>query len=256
MDVSRVSIGLAGATDRRIIEALAPTIESLGFRGLWLNDTPDGDALAALAVASAVTTTLKLGTGVIPLDRRGPTEIIGALGGLPQGRLTLGVGSGAARHPLGLVKDGVRVLTERSEASIVVGALGPKMRRMAAETSDGVLFNWLTPTAAADAMSDLRRDAVGREVRGVLYIRTAMTADARGALRAEAERYGSYPAYAANFERIGASAIETTIDGTVPGSLAARVGEYEKHVDEVVLRAITAEQSLEAYLEFLERVAG
>ena len=256
MDISRVSIGLAGAIGRDIIEALAPVIESLGFRGLWLNDTPDGDALAGLAVASAVTSTLKLGTGVIPLDRRGPSEIIGALGGLPQRRLTLGVGSGAARHPLGLVQDGVRVLTERSEASIIVGALGPKMRRMAAEIADGVLFNWLTPTAAADAMRDLRRDAAGREVRGVLYIRTAMTVDARGALRAEAERYGSYPAYAANFERIGASAIETTIDGTAPGALAARVGEYEQHVDEVVLRVITAEQTLDAYLEFVELVAG
>ncbi|MBG6054878.1 alkanesulfonate monooxygenase SsuD/methylene tetrahydromethanopterin reductase-like flavin-dependent oxidoreductase (luciferase family) [Salinibacterium sp. CAN_S4] len=256
MDVSRVSIGLAGALDHEIIAALAPAIESLGFRGLWLNDTPDGDALAGLAAAADVTTTLRLGTGVIPLDRRDPSEIVGALAGLPQGRLSLGIGSGAARHPLGLVSRGVQELTERSEASIVVGALGPKMRRMAAEAADGVLFNWLTPDAAADAMRDLRGAAGGRDVRGMLYVRTAMTEDARGALRAEAERYGSYPSYAANFECIGATAIETTIDGSVPGALAARIADYERAVDEVVLRAITAEQSLDAYLDFIRKVAG
>lgn len=256
MRLSGVSIGVAGALDHDIIAALAPRVESLGFRGLWLNDTPDGDALSGLAVAAAVTSTLRLGTGVIPLDRRGSSEIVGALGGLPQGRLTIGIGSGAARRPLGLMTRGVRELTERSEASIIVGALGPKMRRMAAETADGVLFNWLTPGAAADAADDLRRDAAGREVRSVLYVRTAMTPDARGALRAEAERYGSIPSYAANFERIGASAIQTTIDGSVPGALDDGLAEYGRHVDEVVLRAITAEPSLTAYLDFVSRVAS
>ena len=256
MNISRVSIGLTGSLDHAILTRLAPVIESRGFRGVWLNDTPDGDALAGLAVVAAVTSTLQLGTGVIPLDRREPTEIIGALRGLPQGRLTIGVGSGADRHPLGLVTRGVQELTERSEASIAVGALGPKMRRMAAQTADGVLFNWLTAAAAAEAMSDLRRDSDGRDVRGVLYVRTAITVDARGALRAESDRYGSFPAYAANFERIGVSAIDTTIDGSVPGALAARVTEYERHVDEVVLRAITAEHTLGAYLEFIEKVAG
>lgn len=32
MDVPRVSIGLAGALDHAVIAALAPVIESLGFR--------------------------------------------------------------------------------------------------------------------------------------------------------------------------------------------------------------------------------
>ncbi|MDJ0333917.1 N5,N10-methylene tetrahydromethanopterin reductase [Salinibacterium sp. G-O1] len=256
MDLSRMSIGLPGALDHTIVAHLAPVIESLGFRGLWLNDTPDGDALAGLEVAAIGTSTLKLGTGVIPLDRRGPNEIVGAMRGLPQERLSIGVGSGSARHPLGVVARGVRELTERSEASIVVGALGPRMRRMGAEAAGGVLFNWLTPAAAADATAELRRDARGRDVRAVLYVRTAMTEDARGALHAEADRYSSYPAYAANFERIGATAKDTTIDGSVPGELAARVAEYAPHVDEVVLRAITTEQTLGAHLEFLEKVAA
>lgn len=251
-----MSIGLPGSLDHTIVAHLAPVIESLGFRGLWLNDTPDGDSLAGLEVAAIGTSTLKLGTGVIPLDRRGPDEIVGALGGLPQDRLSIGVGAGSAPHALGVVARGVRELTERSEASIVVGALGPRMRKMGAQAASGVLFNWLTPPAAAEATDDLRRDARGRDVRAVLYVRTAMSPDARGALRAEADRYGSYPAYAANFERIGAKAIDTTIDGSVPGALAARVDEYEPHVDEVVLRAITVNQTLGAHLEFLEKVAA
>lgn len=83
-----------------------------------------------------------------------------------------------------------------------------------------------------------------------------MTGDARGVLHAETERYCSHPSSVSNVERIGATSIETTIDGSVSGTLAARVAEYERCVDEVVLRAITAEQSVEAYLDFIRKAAG
>lgn len=241
-----VSIGLVGTTDARDIRALAPRIERLGFARLWLSDIPHGDSLAGLRVAAAVTETLGLANGVIPLDRR-PAESLD-LTGLPAERMTLGIGSGGARHPLGLVERGIETLRLATDAAIAVGALGPRMRRLAAERADGVLFNWLTPGAARSAMSELRSAAGERPVRGVLYVRTIAEPGARAALEREADRYASVPSYAANFERLGMRAIDATIDD------AARLGDFDV-VDEIVLRAITPTGSLAELERFVEEVA-
>ena len=236
MDLSRVSIGLPGATRHDTLAALAPRIEAAGFRGLWLNDTPDGDSLAGLAVAARATSTLKLGTGVIPLDRRPAPAILAALGDLPVDRLTLGVGVGAARHPLALTESAVEQLRAGTSARVAVGALGPRMRELAGRVADAVILNWLTPEAAA-AQRGLARS--------VLYARTALARDALPALRAEADRYGSYPAYAANFARIAATPLDTTITS------AERIPVYLDVVDELVLRVITREPTLAEYERFL-----
>jgi len=123
------------------------------------------------------------------------------------------------------------------------------MRRLAAEHADGVLLNWLTPAAAAAATADLRRDARGRPVRAVLYVRTIAEETARGTLDREAARYDRVPSYAANFERLGFRAIEATIDD------AAGLARYDV-LDEVVLRAITPTGSLAELERFVEVVAG
>jgi len=240
MDLSRVSIGLPGATPHGVLVALAPQIEAAGFRGLWLNDNPGGDSLAGLTAVARVTSGLHLGTGVIPLDRRPAASILPALGDLPLDRLSLGVGTGAARHGLALVERSVAELRAGTTASIVVGALGPKMRSLAARVADGVLLNWITPEAASlvEAL----------ETRKILYARTALSPDALPALQAEADRYGSYPAYAANFERIGAEPIDTTIQRV------ERIDDYLAVVDELVLRVITREPTLAEYERFLAAV--
>ncbi|MBT2517889.1 LLM class flavin-dependent oxidoreductase [Streptomyces sp. ISL-90] len=242
-----LAIGLSGATDARAIRALAPLIERLGFSGLWLNDVPNGDSLAGLRVAASVTSTLRLATGVIPLDRR-PVEGLD-LGALPMERTTLGIGSGAARHPVGLVERGIASLRRATGAAIVVGALGPRMRRLAAERADGVLFNWLTPSAAARAHSELQGAAGERRVRSVLYVRTITDEGARAGLEHEADRYATVPSYAANFDRLGIRAIDATMDG--PSGLRA----FDV-VDEIVLRAVTPWGSLAELEGFVEDVAG
>ena len=229
------SIGLAGSVPAETVRRLAPLVESLGYRSLWINDTPDGDALAGLAAAAEVTTTLGLATGVVPLDRRSGAEIAERVRDLPADRVRIGVGSGQARHGLELLTAGVEELRAGCDLPIVIGALGPRTRALAARIADGILFNWLTPAAAADAMADLRRDADGRAVEGILYARTIASPDARPALEAEASRYAGYPSYAANFARQGADAIDTTIDLTAHGSLDA----FEV-IDELVLRVVTA----------------
>lgn len=242
-----VSIGLAGSTDASIVRSLAPRIERLGFSALWLNDVPGGDSLAGLHVAAEASDALRLATGVIPLDRR-PADSLD-LTGLPAERTSLGIGSGRAAHPLGLIEHGIAKLRESSDVSIVVGALGPRMRRLAAEQADGVLLNWLTPTAAADASRELRATARARRVRSVLYVRTITDPDAQPALEREAERYEGVTSYAANFERLGMRALDATLaDG-------GRLSEFDV-VDEVVLRAITPTGSLAELEAFIDRAAG
>ena len=241
-----VSIGLPGTTPSEHLRVLAPRIERLGFSGLWLNDLPNGDSLAGLRVVAGATESLRLATGVIPLDRR-PVDTL-ELEGLPTGRTTIGIGSGGAPRPLALVADGVATLRHATEASIVIGALGPRMRRLAAEQADGVLFNWLTPGAAADAVAELRGAAGERAVRAVLYVRTIAEPAARAALEREADRYARVSTYASNFERLGIRAIETTLaDGD-------RLAAFDV-VDEVVLRAITPNGTLAELERFVEEVA-
>jgi alkanesulfonate monooxygenase SsuD/methylene tetrahydromethanopterin reductase-like flavin-dependent oxidoreductase (luciferase family) len=255
-----ISIGLPGNLDHSLIRALAPRIEAAGFYALWLNDTPDGDSLAGLAVAASVTSTLRLGSGVIPLDRRPATEIGRTLAALALPRFTLGVGAGSPTGGLQRVSDAIETLRPITTAPILVGGLGPKMRALGAKKADGVLLNWLTPDAARDAAADLRRDssdraAASRPARAVLYARTITEEAARPALTVEAARYGKIPSYAANLSRIGATALETTIDGTGPDALASRAAEYTAVLDELVLRAITTDRSLGSYEGFVEVAA-
>ena len=244
-----VSIGLIGTTGADVIRALAPRIERLGYSTLWINDVPGGDSLDGLRVAALASEELGLATGVIPLDRR-PADTL-HLHGLPTDRMTLGIGSGRAPHPLALVRTGIETLRSATDAAIVVGALGPKMRRLAAERADGVLLNWLTPQAAADADAELRTAAsasVAPALRAVLYVRTITAPDARPVLEREAERYETVPTYAANFERLGIHAIDATVTD------AAGLAAFDV-VDEVVLRAITPTNSLDELERFVEEAA-
>ena len=232
------SIGLRGDVDHAVLRAIAPRIEAAGFRTLWLNDNRGGESLAGLAVVAAVTTRLHLGTGVIALDRLDADGILGRLGDLPVDRLTLGVGSGGTTGALARVEQAVDALKSGTAAPVVVGALGPRMRRLAAERADGVLLNWLTPASAATATADLHRDAGGRPARSILYVRTIASPMDAAALDTECARYSAIPTYAANFERLGIRAIDTTI--RTPADLAA----FRPTVDEVVLRAITTNGSV------------
>lgn len=256
-----VSLGLAGALDRAAIRELAVAAEAAGLHALWLNDTPDGEALAGLAAAAEVTDRLVLATGVIPFDRR-PASVIAERVrdlALPQERLVLGVGSGAARRPLALVSPQLDELQRSVEAPVLLGALGPKMRELAATRASGALLSWLPPSVAAETAAELRQtatDADSPRPRAVLYARGIVESDAAGALAEESARYASYPSYAANFARLGVSAEDTTISGTTPATLRARVDAYRSGVDELVFRAITADGSTPAYRRIIDALAA
>ena len=249
-----VSLGLAGSLGPEAIAEIAPAVESAGFDTLWINDTPDGDALAALAAAARVTERLRLATGVVPVDRRPADEIAAAVAslGLPLDRLTLGIGSGMAKQgALARVRGAIEVLHAAGIPRVLVGALGPKMRRTGAEHAEGVLLNWVPPTEAHAQSEALH--AVAPSAHVAVYVRTVIASAARERLDAETARYASFPNYAANFARMGVDAVDTTIrDAT---ELGDALEAYTAAADEVVLRAIVPEDTVEAYVDFARRVA-
>ena len=248
-----VSLGVAAAIGPELAGLLAPAVEEAGFHALWVNETPGTDALAALEAAAATTTGLILATGIVPVDGRPAAQISEEVKarGLPEDRLVLGIGSGQTTvGALRLVRDAASHLRRTVSARIVIGALGPKMRRLAADESDGVVLNWLTPDLAREQTDEAH--AASGQAHVALYVRTALEAAAVPRLHAETTRYAGIASYAANFARAGIRAEETVLD-----AIAEPVGEplerYRSSVDEVVLRAITPHDALEDYVRFIEQ---
>ena len=253
MSTADVSIGVAGTLGADSIASLASVVERCGFRSLWVNDTPGGDSLAALAAAADATHDLVLATGVVPVDRRHPDEIVNAVqrGGIPEHRLVLGIGAGATRKgALSLVSDAVDELHEGSAARVLVGALGPKMRSLAARQADGPLLSWLTPGVAREQAAEAH--ALASETHVALYVRTALDHEADARLAEETRRYAGAPAYAANFERLGIRAEQTVMDAT---TFPDRIHQYRDAVDEIVLRVMVPSDSVDDHIRFVETAA-
>ena len=252
--------GVAGALPAEIVMLLASAAESGGYRTFWVNDTPNGDGLAKLQAAARVTSTIRLGVGVIPLDRQ-PADVIARRVvelDLPQDRLSLGIGSGGPEDALKRTGEGAILLQEALKAEVIIGALGPRMCALAGSHSHGVLLNWLTPAyvePSARIVMEAAEQAGRLEPSIYGYVRTALGESAVAVFLSEAARYASYPAYAANFARMGTPAEETAVTGNAPAEIEAGLEKYSATLDETVVRAITGAETGEAYMELLTAAA-
>jgi alkanesulfonate monooxygenase SsuD/methylene tetrahydromethanopterin reductase-like flavin-dependent oxidoreductase (luciferase family) len=238
-----------------IIRATAREAEALGYSSFWVNHPGPVDGLGALAHAARDTARIALGIGVIPLHTRGPESIADGVRAhaLPLDRLLLGVGS-PNPDSLKRVREGVASLRSRLSTRLVVAALGPRMCRLAGEVADGVLFNWLTPEHARASAEEVRAGAAaaGRPVPTLYaYVRLAVGAASAAKLAEEGDRYGAIPAYAANFARMGVKPVDTAISATEAAAVPAQLARWRGAVDEVVLRAITAKDTVEDNLALL-----
>src|SRR5919112_2550002 len=249
--------GVAGALPHDVIRTLAAAAEAAGYHTFWVNDTPNGDGLAALRAAVEVTSQIQLGVGVIPLDRQ-PADVIARRVdelGLPQQRLIVGIGSGNPQGGLARVREGAATLEEQLEAPVVVGALGPNMCALAGKSSAGVLLNWLTaeyvaPSAAI--VTAAAREACRPRPLILGYVRTVYGPGAWEVFAEEAGRYGRFPAYAANFTRMGTPAEATAVIGDTAAEIQAGLASFAGELDETVVRAITGEERTDTYLSLLE----
>jgi hypothetical protein len=248
--------GVAGALDRAIVAALAGEAERAGYATFWANDTETGDGLDAIRVALATATSIRFGVGVIPIDRVPATEIAGRVKryGLPEERLTIGIGSGGLKQgALEAVKHAAEELARLTTARIVIGALGPKMVALSGESSGGVLLNWLNPDVAAQLATDCRRRNPAAWV--AAYVRVGLTGEGARRVQVEGERYASFPAYAANFKRMGVKPDATSAAGE-PAIIQAKLAFFDASgIDETVVRAIAAAETLDAYRDVLKAAA-
>ncbi len=235
-----------------VVRACAREAESLAYTSFWVNHPGKIDGLQALGVAARDTHRIALGIGVIPLHTRGPESIADGVRAhrLPLDRLLLGVGS-PNPEALKRVRAGVADLRSKLSARLIVAALGPRMCRLAGEIADGVLFNWLTPEYARASADLVRAGAAGAGRQPptlYAYVRLAIGAAAAGTLAEEGKRYAAIPAYGANFERMGVKPLQTCIAVDKPEAVPAALGTWDGVIDEVVLRAMTANDTLEEHL--------
>ena len=244
---------LYAGTAADVIQASAREAEALGYTSFWVNHPGSVDGLAALAQAAGVTNRLDLGVGVIPLHTRGPASIVEGVKAtrLPLPRLLLGIGSPNPKS-LDRVREGVAELRKHLQTRIIVAALGPKMCRLAGEVADGVLFNWLTPEYARRSAELVREGAMAASrttpVVTYAYVRLAMGPAGIARLGEEGGRYAGIPAYAAHFQRMGVKPVDTAVTGQTPADIRTALTRWDGAVDEVVLRAITGEDTVDQTL--------
>jgi alkanesulfonate monooxygenase SsuD/methylene tetrahydromethanopterin reductase-like flavin-dependent oxidoreductase (luciferase family) len=252
-----MGIGFAvfAGTSPEVIRASAKEAERLGYSSFWVNHPGATDGLAALALAARETQRIELGIGVIPLHTRGPESIVQGVKstGLPLDRLLLGVGS-PNPEALKRVRAGIGELRRQLSTRLIVAALGPQMCRLAGEVADGVLFNWLTPEHAKVSAEWVRAGAAaaGRKAPTLYaYVRLALGAKGCEKLAEEGSRYAAIPAYGAHFDRMGVKPVDTCIAAHNPADVTTAIGKWRGAVDEVVLRAITGEDTVEENLKLL-----
>ena len=238
-----------------IVRACARDAEDLGYRSFWVNHPGSIDGLVALGAAAQQTQRIDLGIGVIPLHTRGPESILEGVRAnhLSRERLLLGVGS-PNPGSLARVRAGIAALRAGLGARLVVAALGPQMCRLAGEVADGVLFNWLTPEHARLSAEWVRAGATAagrRPPRLFAYVRVALGADAGARLEEEGARYAAIPAYGAHFVRMGVKPADTAIAALRPDAVPGALARWNGVIDEVVVRAITANDTVEEHRALL-----
>ena len=247
------------ATSPDVIRASAREAEALGYSSFWVNHPGPTDGLAALALAAGETRRIDLGVGVVPLHTRGPDSIADGVRAtrLPLDRLLLGVGS-PNPEALKRVRAGVAALRTTVASRIIVAALGPQMCRLAGEVADGVLLNWLTPDYARRSAELVREGAASagrRTPRVYAYVRLALGEPAREKLAEEGARYAAIPAYSDNFKRMAVDPVATAIAARTPDDVPRALEAWRGAADEVVLRAITADDTVDEHLALVKAAA-
>ncbi|MGH7912331.1 MAG: LLM class flavin-dependent oxidoreductase [Candidatus Dormibacteraceae bacterium] len=255
-----LGFGLAGAAPEATVLNAARAAEQAGYRTFWLNHPPSYDALPKLGrVAEA--TAIPVGTGVIPVSARTSASILDGISAarLPVERFRLGIGSGTGPKPLGRVRAAIADLRANSEAELVLGALGPRMCGLAGELADAVLLSQLTPAGARGLIQLVHEAAAaaGRP-RPKIYVqvRTALGAPGIAALEREAAGYQRLAVYAAAYQRLGTGPLDAAVRATSPAEVRAGLEPWAGLADEVVIRALTADDATEDVLAILEAARG
>lgn len=236
MEPNRTALALRDPLPWHELVEVVETAERIGYEALFLPEITGREAFSTLVGVAGVTSTMRLGTGVVPMtSRRVETTGMAAatVHELSGGRMVLGIGTGAvSKGALARLREAVGMLRAifRGETvdlgdpergsfrlsldpgpvpiPIYVSALGPSAMRLAGEVADGVLLNWCTPERVAEAVRLVGEaaEAAGRDPAAITvaaYVRACVGPDdghALPALKAAAGQYASYPAYRRQFD--------------------------------------------------------
>jgi F420-dependent oxidoreductase-like protein len=256
----RIGLGAGAPTIDRIIEQ-AEEAEAAGFTSLWFPSNVLGDPLAAIAVAGRATSSIELGTAVLVTYAAHPllmaARVSGTAAAMARPGLVLGMGPShdmAVEGAYGLSYARVGTHTEeytrvvsaalRGEAvdvdgeelrahsgtppaapfpvPVLLGALAPRMLRVAGEVADGTI-TWMANREAVESHVVPRiraaADAAGRPApRVVVGLPVAVHDDVDEAREAAATAYGFY-GNLPNYQRIlHLGGLERSADACIVGN--------------------------------------
>ena len=180
-------------------QELSALAEKNGFDAVWVPEGGGRDSLTSLATIAMKTSTVKLGTGILPIFARTPINTaMGAAGmaAIADGRFMLGLGVGHAptvesrdgipfKQPMTRMRETIQIVkallageeinftgkqfkltgasmgaaTPKTKVPIYIAALGPQMLEMVGELADGVLMNWTAVDYLGEAIGHIKRGA-------------------------------------------------------------------------------------------------
>ena len=233
------------------LPGIAREAEARGYRTAWVGEASGLEAIALSTLIATHTRTLKIANGVIPVQIRTPIvygQVAATLAHLAPGRFALGLGLSSAIivgewHGLPFapsvqqMREAVQIIRMTAAGErvnfegrfyrlkgfrlaipapspaprIYLGALGPRMCELAGEVADGVLLNWIPPSAVPASLCHVEAGAkrAGRSLADVdlaVYVRTCVT-DEREAMREALARditgYATVNVYARFFAECG-----------------------------------------------------
>lgn len=215
-------------------------LEDLGYTDAWSAEADGTDAFTPLALAAAWTSSLRLGTAIVPAFTRGPAllaQSAAALAEAAPGRFVIGIGTSSDviverwngipfQEPYKRTRDMVRFLKmalagEKVDAEfdtfkvkgfklgrppavippILVAALRPGMLHLAGREADGAVINWL---GAEDVPKVVAEVGPGKEVVARIFVCPSEDASTvRTIGRRLVAAYLNVPVYAAFHEWLG-----------------------------------------------------
>lgn len=255
--MSHRGFGIDATTPLEVVREVAAAAETAGYDSFWLNGSPPRGSMEAVA-AAAEATSLPIGTGVLPFNRRSIEDLINDARelGIPAERFWMGIGwGGGASGALQTMQDAVQKLRSELGVTVMVGAVGPNMTRLAGEISEGVIFTWWFKEAIEDSRPLVEEGARrgNRETPPIVsYIRCALLPQAQTALDDVAGRYDAAPSFQRLFRAYGKRAHDTVVTGANAAELRPGIEREESVLDISIIRAITADESAASLLELLE----
>jgi probable F420-dependent oxidoreductase len=199
--VSRLGLGLSFATafTPEELVGVMKEAERRGYHTAWVSEVTGPDAFVLLTLIASQTATLRVSTGVVPVQTRTPVALglAGAtLDRIAPGRVAIGLGlsspvvvgdwHGAPFSPkvsqlreavaiIRQVMSGERVTFEGKHyrvrgfrmsgavpsppVKVYLSALGPRALELAGEIADGVLLNWIAPERVPESIRRLEAGA-------------------------------------------------------------------------------------------------